>query len=253
MSGKPRKFSDPGGEVVNAPVGSAEWAKRIRLELNSIIKDLPKVPERAKRYLDVIRQHRAWTLLNKEDGGPFSTFEEFCAHPQPWGLGKPYAEIEPFLEAAVGKRHLQLVTVAPAQSPPGKIPDTVSDISAGDARRAGRLRAIAERAPEPVRQLYRDGLLGQDVAAKLGPKSPSPDDAKRMHEVAYALETQAKALGKPKDETQRLATQKALNRRARQLLGDDTDDQVAKLLRTIAKLSEEDRQRLLEALKEQYG
>lgn len=34
---------------------------------------------------------------------------------QPRGLGKPWDEIRPYLEAAAGKRALQLATVAPAQ------------------------------------------------------------------------------------------------------------------------------------------
>ena len=52
-----------------------------------------------------------------------------------------------------------------------------------------RPRAIAPRT-RACPGSHKAGLLGQKEAAKLGPKSPTPDDAKRMHEVAYALETQ---------------------------------------------------------------
>lgn len=45
-------------------------------------------------------EHRAWTLMNKPDGSFFGTFEEFCEHRQPWGLGKPWPEIKPALPVA---------------------------------------------------------------------------------------------------------------------------------------------------------
>jgi hypothetical protein len=37
-----------------------------------------------------------------------------------------------------------------------------------------KIRAIL-RAPQPVQQLYRDGLIAQEVAAKLGPYRPTPN------------------------------------------------------------------------------
>ena len=40
-------------------------------------------------------------------------------------------------------------------------------------RRAKRLRAIL-RAPELAQSLYRDGLISQTAAAKMGPSKPTP-------------------------------------------------------------------------------
>ncbi len=73
---------------------------------------------------------------------------------------------------------LQLGTVAPAQSPPGKIRETVSDISEADKRRSVALRAIL-RAPVEVQDLYRAELISQKVAAKLGPKDASKAPSRR--------------------------------------------------------------------------
>jgi len=85
----------------------------------------------------------------------------------------------------VGKRPLQLATVAPdAQgkredldtSPPreGKSPHAAVE----------RLRAIAERAPEPVRELFRKGLIGTKEAARLGPRGPTPEKAAEVTAIA---------------------------------------------------------------------
>lgn len=248
-------FSDPGGEVVGAPIGTEDWAKRWRLEFQSVVKSLGNEPERADRYYKVGLRHEVWKLLNKRDGSRFATFEEFCAYEYPWGLGTPFEQIKPYLEALHGKRGLQLVTVPEARQ--GERVDLGTSghgvpKSDAKAREEKRLRAVL-RAPEPARELYTAGLLGQKEAAKLGPKNPTPEDAARVTAVAQALAFQARALGKPKNEAERVATQKAMNRRARQLLGTSATDAVAPILRAIARLSEPDRARLLSSLADQYG
>ena len=249
----PVQLSDPGGEVLDAPFGSEDWAKRVRLNMQAAVRDLHKTPQLVRQYVELVRENRVWTLLNRRDGSRFATFEEFCEAEYPWGLGKPYREIEPFLEAAIGRRALHLVTVAPsAQGERTDIAKTSRDeCGKSGERKAQALRAIL-RAPEPAQDLYREGLLGQKEAAKLGPKNPTPEEAARVTEVARAVATEAKAAPKPKAEPDRLALQRRLNTRTRQLLGEDVDDQVAKLLRTIARLADVDRARLLEALLEQY-
>lgn len=233
--------ADPGVGDPTAPIGSEGWAQRVRLSLQSIIKDLPKTPERARGYFELIREHRAWTLMNKPDGSYFKTIEEFCEHRQPWGLGRPWKEIEPFLVAAAGKQAVQLASVAPAQSPPGKATekaDTVSAIS--DERRDQRLRAIL-RAPEQVQQLYREGLIGQKEAAKLGPKNPSPEEAARAVEVTQAVVAEAKA-AKPATDAEKAKVQRRVNERVRELAG-GKPDAVAVLLRAFERLTPVDQKR----------
>lgn len=90
-------FSDPGGEVLGAPIGSELWAKRVRLELQSVLDDLPKAPLCADRYFHLILEHRAWSLMNRRDGSKFETFDELCEAARPWGLGTPYKDIERYL------------------------------------------------------------------------------------------------------------------------------------------------------------
>jgi hypothetical protein len=84
-----------------------------------------------------------------------------------------------YLAAEIGPKAADLATVAPGQQ--GERTDL--ETSGNDCpkfdgpsdRKAKNLRAIL-RAPEVVQDLYREGLLPQTVAAKLGPKSPTPED-----------------------------------------------------------------------------
>lgn len=91
--------SNPGGGVVGAPIGSVEWAQRIRLELRANLDDIHKVPDQVIRAIEVLRWNDSWRLLNKEDDTEFSSFEEFFEYEEPWGLGRPIALVRPYLEA----------------------------------------------------------------------------------------------------------------------------------------------------------
>lgn len=259
--------ADPGVGSEAAPIGSRGWAERVRLTMQSMVNDLPKTPERFCRYVDLIKEHRAWTLMNKPDHSFFKTFEEFCEYRQPYGLGKPFAEIRPYLEAAAvkpgalpstGKTTLQLLTVAPAVVPvppamgkpnsgghPKVDPERATVALSGstaeeqhsateNSRTAKNLRAVL-RAPEPVQDLYKAGLIGQVVAAKLGPKSPTPDDAAKVTAIASELVAVAKAAPKPKTEAERVSIQRAVNAKARALLGEPSTSFIATAKSTIAR------------------
>jgi len=90
-------FSDPGGETLGAPIGSSVWAKRVRLELQSVVDDLPKPITRAAGYVRLIHDHRAWEIMNRRDGSMFASFDEFCTAARPWGLGIPPAKLAAYL------------------------------------------------------------------------------------------------------------------------------------------------------------
>jgi len=198
-----------------------------------------------KFYVDLVNKERAWTLMNKPDGSFFGSWEEFCEHRQPWGLGKPWDQLRPFIEAAVGKQALQLATVAPAKPPqagPGRghtqtdkthYPEDSLFTPAAPAHEA-RLRAIAERAPEPVRELYRDGLIGAKEAAALGPKNPTPEEAAKVTEVAIAAK-QVATEAKPKTPKEKMAVKKTVNAVVREMTGREPDP-VALAANALAKV-----------------
>lgn len=149
-----------------------------------------------------------------------------------------------------------MVTIAPAAAPkagPGRghkkpVPLSGSGFNKSAHTREAQLRAIAERAPEPARELYKRGLLGQKEAAKLGPKNPSPEDAERVTRIAIELAEYAKQLDTT-TEAARKQAQPVLNVKARTLLG-VRHDRVGEALRAIEKLSEDERSRLFEAARE---
>lgn len=258
--------ADPGIGNAAAPVGTVEWAQSVRLTMQGIVHNLPKAPERFRGYVELCKEHRAWRLMNKADGSVFATFEEYCEHKEPWGLGKSYDELRPFLEAAMGKRRLQLVAVAPAQTTAeqprgahghfdGKAAERPADGKAAERPHGGTkaVRAIAERAPEQIRDLYRQDLLGQKEAAKLGPKNPTPEEAAKVTEVAIVLAEKARTASKPTTEQERRRLKQTITAEARKMLGQETEDQVSRLLKTIKKLSADDLGKLFEGLRLAYG
>lgn len=227
-------YSDPGVGNKAAPVGTVEWAQRVRLTLQSVVDSLAEQPDRFRRYYEIINEHRAWTLLNKEDGTFFRSFEEFCEHRKPWGLGKRWAEVEPYLVIVAGKRTVDLITAPPAQPvtpPPAPGPGRGKKKAAhhddgkllsepkttAEDLKAQRLRAVL-RAPEPVQTLYREGLIGQVEAAALGPHDPEPEQAARIVEVTRAIAPIAEA-GRGKPELEKKRVQRAVNAKVRELTG----------------------------------
>lgn len=245
--------ADPGIGNAAAEVGSVAWAQWLRLHLQSVVKRVDKEPRHVAGLFDVLKQHRAWTLLNKQDGSLFATFEDFCAYRLPWGLGRPYDEIRPFLEAAVGKNALALMTVPPAKAPslppgPGRghkvekpkghdVPLVSDESDEGAEKKAKRLRAVL-RSPEPVQAAYRSGLIGQVEAAKLGPRDPEPERAARIVEVTRAIAPiveRAKAAPKP----ERAKIKREVNAKVREMLGAKPKP-YARLLAALMELSSDD-------------
>jgi hypothetical protein len=98
------------------------------------------------------------------------------------------------LEGAHGKRTVQLAIVPDAKelvAGPGrghKAEEDVNKQSASNAgcfnpRTTGLVRAI-NRAPDAVKEAYREGRISQTLAAKLGPKNPTPEIAAAVAGVA---------------------------------------------------------------------
>ena len=90
------------------------------------------------------------------------------------------AKFRAYLEAEIGKRAAELVTVGPGDDKGGHHSLYRTDAGATVApavaessmspRKEKNLRAIL-RAPEAIQNLYRDGLISQTVAAADGPRS----------------------------------------------------------------------------------
>lgn len=94
--------ADPGIGRESAPVGSKAWAERLRLGMQGAVSEINSLPKHFQFYVELVTQHQAWLLMNKPDGSFFTTFEEFCEHRQPWGLGRPWADLRRYVLAACG-------------------------------------------------------------------------------------------------------------------------------------------------------
>lgn len=191
--------ADPGIGSARAAVGSKEWAERVRLNSQPIIRDAQSYPEKARAYVETITKHRAWTLLNKRDGSSFKSFDEFCAEPQPYGWGIQRERLEALIRVVASEagenpsKAVALATVAPAVEqardekgrvmPSGQVVPT--DASAD--KEAKRLRAI-NRAPEPARDLFRSDLMSKGVAVALGTtaRDIKPEKAAAIAEATAA-------------------------------------------------------------------
>lgn len=193
---------DPGYGDPNAPVGTVEWAKHWRLGFQLAVKDLPQATTSNRRYFDIGNEHRAWTLLTDREGKKFPDFDSFCRTGQPWGLGVDPAKFRTHLAAEVGDKAADLETVSPGDDEGGhhSLYAGATGAPALDgmsARKAKNLRAII-RAPEVVQELYKDDRLTQKDAARLGPKSPTPDQASRIAEARQDLEQLDRGTPRPK-------------------------------------------------------
>jgi hypothetical protein len=215
---------DPGYGDPLAPVGSAEWAKRWRLEFQNAVKRLPSATETNLSFYEIGERHRAWTLVTNEKGEPFKDFDSFCAAKQPYGLGTDPAVFRAHLAAVMGKKGADLATVSPGDDKGGRpakgevVEETCSPDEQVSSRRTTKdaaLRAIL-RAPELVQSLYRADLLNQADAAKLGPKDPAPDKAARVAEVRQQLEKLDAT--PPDDPKQRPAFQRAFRKKAGEIV-----------------------------------
>lgn len=178
-----------------ADVGSKEWADFVRLQLVSMVDHLGENEESFLGYVEIMREHRAWTLMARKDGSTFKTIEEFCSERRPWGLGTTWAKLRPHLVSGMAKRgksqdeiERALALEAVPEAEQGKRVDLTSN-PRGEKLAPGhvqRLRAIT-RAPDAVKDAYREGRVSQAVAAKLGPKNPTPEQAARVAEAAQEV------------------------------------------------------------------
>jgi hypothetical protein len=212
----------------DAPIGSEDWAKRVRLHMQALVNDALTKPEAVADYLAIMNEHRAWTLLKNAKGKPFATFKDFCETPQPYGLGKPEAWVKAITAIVKGKTASELDTVAPAQSPPGKTLEK-SAPGADNSRKDQLLRAIL-RAPVEVQDLYREELISQKIAAALGPKNPAKAPSREV--IVDALRDV------PRE-------RKAIDAKMREVLGHKRD-KVNDLVRAFLRLSDKERHRFYE-------
>lgn len=249
--------ADPGYGNLSAPIGSAEWAKRWRLEFQSVAKRLSLHPKAGQEFYEKGKQYRAWTLLTDAKGKHFRTWEAFCSCDQPWGLGMDPVQFKAFLDAVEGKKVADLETVSPGDDKGGAPKGnqnarkgkgdgettgaTVAPVvSEASGRKEKNLRAIL-RAPEVVQELYKADRITQADAAKLGPKSPTPEVAAKVAEARQEIEEIDRGLDKAKF---RKEVAKVVSRH----LGKTAPTVLERILALVPKLTKDEKQELIRVL-----
>ncbi len=180
---------DPGYGDPRAPVGTPEWAKRWRMCFCNAVKGLPRSPSTCVGLLRQGEEHRAWTLVKDRQSKPYPDFDSFCKDKQPYGLEMDPKKFRAYLVGELGDKVTDLITNPPGEDKGGhhSLYPAADIVSAAEKRKNERLRAIL-RAPELVQDLYREDRITQTDAARMGPKSPTPDQAARVAEARQGLE-----------------------------------------------------------------
>jgi hypothetical protein len=226
------KISDPGIGNENADAGSEEWAKYWRLAMQTALKNANFDQERVLVLWEHGKQHRAWTKLNRKDGGTFKQWEEFVSDALPWGLGSKPESVRAILESRKGYRSTQRETVP---EPRTKWDESTPHDGELSINAQQRLRAI-NRAPEIVGKLYDEGLISQVDAAKLGKKGI--DTVEVAGELAKVVE-ETKACECIKEK------KSAIKPVVERLVGGRSESAYDKLVKLWAKTTDAERTRFL--------
>ena len=147
--------------------------------------------------------------------------------PPAHGLGFPFAKLRPYWEKALtdsgvnGAKAVALATVAPAQpqqAGPGRGHKAEErEQETEDAERpsfsttSDKVNRAILRSPEPAQDLYKSDLLSQKLAARLGPKNPTPQQAAEVTAAARAAADIVKAAPKPTTEKARRALRRTVD------------------------------------------
>jgi hypothetical protein len=248
-NGTPRALMD---------TSSTNYAYALAGELRTLYKSKQTTSSHIKDILSLIDQHHVYERI--PESAPYGTRAALVKDM----LGIDEAVLLSELEE---RRRIELAQVEEARQ--GARVDLVeTETSYHDDKKSqgaitiARNRAI-NRAPEPIRDLYTAGLIAQPLAAKLGPKNPTPEAAARVTEIAQVASETAKALPKPTTRTEARAVQRQVNAKVRELLGEPeptpaervvrafeklADDRVTAIVAAVRRLSPDERRALRDAL-----
>ena len=161
--------ADPGIGRESAPVGSKAWAERVRLRMQGAVSEIDQLPEHFHFYVQLVTQHKAWTLMNKPDGLFFATFEEFCEHRQPWGLGRPWADLRLYVVAACGGDEAK---VAALTTSPGAAPTHAEAVKEQSRDVKGRVMSEGVRSVPSDTKQRKYGETSAYLAARIARDAP---------------------------------------------------------------------------------
>jgi hypothetical protein len=74
--------------------GTRGWAAQLRTELQSGLHDLEFDATHLDVLASIVEEDQAYRLLQDQDGNDFPTYEAFCLHRRPFGLGYKKTDLE---------------------------------------------------------------------------------------------------------------------------------------------------------------
>ena len=177
--------------------GTIDWAASLKESAQVLLKSHSEGAAAQERTaaslterLGLLRD-RAWKILPQPNGEPFRSFEDFCEQREPYGLGTTMAIVRQHLVDAIGERATQIAVVPPAEerkrdergrlTPSPRSAERTQVDRTDNTSSAERTsfstpghsqerahRAIAERAPQAIRDLFSAGHIGVKQAALFG-------------------------------------------------------------------------------------
>lgn len=98
--------SEENGDLAAVP-GSQSWARAVRLQIQSLLKDNASNVKHLRTWLKAIEEHIGYGQLTDENGENFSSYAAFCNAKPPWGLGCPPDVIDHILKELELVQHIQ--------------------------------------------------------------------------------------------------------------------------------------------------
>jgi hypothetical protein len=159
-----------------AKIGTREWADYIRLHVTANVDHLGEQDESFAGSLEFMHRENAWPLLTRKDGSMFRNMAEFIVYPSPWGLGKKWKTLEPYVTAGLAKlgkspEEIERFTLAARA-------ETVAPMAKAGGPRQGAGRPQLELAPLPKaesREAEPASEVNQaDMVSLIAPEQPGP-------------------------------------------------------------------------------
>jgi hypothetical protein len=160
-----------------APEGSRPWALFIRNKLNSLLHDAEFASDLARDYFNKLRDSEGWRQLDDSKGGKFYSFEGFCVHRKPFGLGYDVGHIERIIREREEKEVSDMAREAKekplrnADDKPGR-PKKEENGSSGNINQVDRARGGNNR-EYVLKRLARDNpeLLSRVESGEMSPRA----------------------------------------------------------------------------------
>jgi hypothetical protein len=169
---------------LQAPRGSRSWAIAVRDELNNMLHRAEFSSSSARTWCDAIRENDAWKVLEDSQRRPFKSYEAFCTHRKPQGLGRQPADIDRII-AERKEREVQIAREhpLPERGEVGRGRNRVDNINSktnGGTGRSYTLRRLARDRPDLLDKVEKRKLSANAAAVEAGfRKRPTPFDKLR--------------------------------------------------------------------------